>query len=200
MKSSMTANFIGPYVIRVPYSSCGLSHNMQLNVDVVGAPTPGTPMVDIEFYNKGGGIQAADDALDDFFQLVRVGYTNAVTFGPAELFYVIPTTEMVQWITAGVDTWTGNNAGSNVPASELILTYRTYEGGVMRQSFLESANAGTAHTALGSRGIGTFEGDLWRYTVDDGNWVLAKDTSYPIAPLFMCQGENEVLWRKHYRS
>jgi len=196
----MAYNLIGPYVVRIPYSSCGLSHMMQLNVDVHGVPTPGTPMADIEFYNKGAGLQAADEALDDLFQLIRVAYTNAVTFGPAELFFVIPTTEVTQWITAGEDTWAGNNAGSDQPASELILTYRTFEGNIMRQTFLESANGGTAHSPLGARGIGTFEGDLWRYTVSNDNWVLAKDTSYPLAPLFLCQGENEVLWRKHYRA
>jgi hypothetical protein len=195
----MTSNLIGPHIVRIPYQGIYFAHTMQLNLDCVGLVTPGTDFADIDVYTKKSGPIPLDDCLNAFMALVEPGYDADTNFGPAELYYVLPGTEDTMWIGAGVDAWTGTSEADPEPASELILTFRTYEGGIMRLTFLESVNAGNGHVPLGGRGAETFEGALWRYIIGDDGWILGKDTSYPIAPLNLCQGENEVLWRKHYR-
>jgi hypothetical protein len=80
----------------------------------------------------------------------------------------------------------------------MIFTFRTLEGGLMKINIEEGNRASGISIAAGAL-TGT-EADFVAYVVSDDGWFLGRDTSYPIAALYLHPGQNEAIFKARYRS
>ena len=199
----MVANFPGPYEVRIFYSTTPTSlpqmvHEQRLNVNVIGSPTPGTDFTAIQFLTRSGANVAANTAVLAWVALVAGLYNTNTEFVSAELWQYAPLSFEATYISTLAIADTGDSAVAPVAAGQLIYTFRTQEGGVMRLSFMETvispATQQTApYTPAAAQAINAF-------VLGTTNWVLARDTSYPIANIRLSPGQSEALFKRRFRQ
>lgn len=203
----MAINFPGPYEIRLFYSVAvagftAYQHVAKYNTDVAGTPDPGTPPNEVLITRRIASLDPADDMMDavvdEWIALIDAYWSNACTFQRAELWSYEPESFDGQFITSYDIGVTGVSPTAIVPASEVIHTYRTLEGGVMKLNFEEVSVAAGAQQALGTAGGVT--GEVRDFILSTANWILARDTSYPFAAMFYSPGQNERTFKKRYRQ
>lgn len=193
------ANFSGPYQIRIFYTVAGRDHRQSINCDVQGSPVVGSDFSTITLETKDSVGVAADTAIDAWIDVIdgRFNLTDAV-FNRAELWKYVPLSEDASYVATYAIGAAGNTAGATVPAGEIIMTFRTQEGGIMKVSFQDTSMPAGSSQAYPPTDGG--DEDIMDYVVADDTWMLAKDTSYPIVPLALHPGQNERAFKKIYRS
>lgn len=193
------ANFSGPYQIRIFYTTLGRAHVARLNCDTVGTPAIGETFDNITLVTKDTVGVAADVAVDALIDVIDGRFnTGEATFGRAELWKYEALSENADFVASYTIGATGNSANGCVPASELIMTFRTQEGGIMKFVLEETSAAAGAAQDYPPNDSG--DQDIMDYITADDTWVLAKDTSYPVVPLRFLPGQNERAFKKLYRD
>lgn len=198
------ANFPGPYEIEITYTTSPsgqptLEHKMRLNLNISGSdPTPGTAMADINFLERSGVPVNAVVALDAWIDLIKVRFnTSQTAFNVADLFKYTPGTFQRQFISSYALAETGSSASGNTAASQEIFTSRTLEGGIHKINLMESIN--TANARTGRSGTTGSVDAIFDFLESVDNWILGRDTSYPIAGLNHLAGQNEKLFKLRFR-
>lgn len=195
----MPSNFPGPYVVEVDYNVDQIIHHLTWNVTCDVDPPPGENPANIYLVNRGGATTLIAAAISTYLSSIAPLYHTSTTFGTATLWKITPLTNIRTYITSFGVGVPGTSAAVYNPAQQLTLTYRTQEGGIMRQTFMEPSYvsnlreplSGVANTAIQAMRDNTLAGT---------NVLLARDTSYPIAPLNVSSGQNEVIFRKRFRA
>lgn len=191
----MAINFPGPYLVDLRYTVEGSTHHAQYNCDVVGTPAPGTDPDDIDLITRGGTITPMlSAAMASWVTLLAPFYNTAVTFDGYDLYIVAPMSHDKTWIAAGTLVTIGTSANPSIIDGQWILTYRSIEGGGLKINLMQTIFA----QAIGAPQSG-FSGDAAAFrdfVVSSANWVLARDTSYPIAALNSMPDLNEALSKK----
>lgn len=193
----MAFNFPGPYQVIIEYTVDGLTHNLALNCDVVGDPAPGTVMSSIDVVTRGGGSDTIITAVEDLVTILKQWYTAADTFVKFDLWKYTPYSFDKLWISTHSLAISGTSGSSTVKAGELIFTARTQEGGLWKLTLEESVVGTFEKTAWGA--VGGTAATLLALVEGTDNWMLARDTSYPIAGMNYLHGQNERIFRKRYR-
>lgn len=191
------SNFPGPYIVEIKYTVDGLKHVQRNSCHIPIAPTAGDDPATIDVATRSGGTVDLATAVDDWVDLVRAMYHTSTTFDSYDLYYKQDADTPRMWRATGILGLPGTNAGANNPAHQMTLTYRTQEGGVMRQVFLESFHG--AQTVFPYAGSHVTAQALMDYVVAPTGWINARDTSYPIVPLNTVGGQNEATFRARYR-
>lgn len=195
----MAQNFPGPYGVEIEYIVDGVTHNHEVNCSVQGSPAAGVDMTTLTVDTKDGvGANLAIN-VSDYVDEMRKNYNVAVQFSQYTLWKYDALSTARNFISSEALGVLGTNVSPTVPAQQMTQTYRTAEGGIMRIVLLEHVYDSQGQSALATNtqdGIQTMKNII----VADSNWILARDTSYPIAPLGLSFGENERVWRKRYRS
>lgn len=193
----MVTNFPGPYQADIFYttlvSGVPLEHVAKLNVDCVGPLFPGQDFSTIEFVTKGAGPVNGLAAILDWADLMKAFFHTANTIDRVELWSVAPESYDRTFISAadiGVD---GTNVGATIPASQVIFTFRTSEGGIMRLNLMEASELPGRPQTL-PNGFPTID-NVANFVVSDNNWILGRDTSYPVATIRYLPGQNEKLFK-----
>jgi hypothetical protein len=193
----MSLNFPGPWQLDILYQYSGVDHHMKLNIDVSDGGDVGADFSTIVVKTKGGGTNYLDLATDDFIALIAPYFEDAVQFVTADLYFCVPDSFERIWHSAYGIGVAGDSASPTSPASEAILTFRSEEGGILKITMEEvwvtvfgktNLSAGTGITAA-----------LRDYILGDDSIVLARDTSYAVAPLHLLYGQNERIFRLRYR-
>lgn len=199
-------NYPGPFEIRIIYSVAvagfsAFEHIMRLNCDVAGVPDPGEDPSTILITRRVASLDPADDMMDaivdEWIALITPYWSNACTFIRAELWSYEEESFDAAFVTSYTIGTVGSSATAIVPAAEVIHTYRTIEGGVMRLHFEEPSVAAGAKSSLATATGVT--GAIKDFIISTANWILARDTSYPFAPMFYHPGQNERTFKKRYR-
>lgn len=195
----MADNFPGPYQMRVFYAVQGRSHVQNINCDVIGTPAIGTAFADITLVTKDAVGIAADTAVDEWVDLIdgRLATVDAV-INRAELWKYTDLTDLSTFVSSYSIGVAGANGIATKPASELIMTFRTQEGGIMRIVIEESTAVVGAKQPYPPSDAG--DQAIMDYVVASDTWMLAKDTSYPVVALNFLPGQNERAFKKLYRS
>lgn len=201
----MVQNFPGPYTLRFLYSSGDLnpggdfSHGEELNLDLTAVPDAGSAFADIDAKTKGGILTPALNTLvEAWITLIAPFWQTITTFGNVELFKNVPLSHEADFISSYTPTANlGTGVGSNTPASQGIMTFRSLEGGILRLNFMEVIFPAAASSLLpvGNTALDAMEA----FVISDASWILARDTSYINSGLRWLPGINERLFKKRYR-
>lgn len=193
----MALNFPGPYEVELFYTVDGITHTARYNCDTVGTPTPGDLPSTIDLAIRGGGMVQLDTAIAAWVLIWKATFDIPSSFDSFNLWKYDPGTFDRTFISAGTIGTAGTNVLTAIPAQQSTLTFRTLEGNNMRVTMLETTE--TTLDRVPYAGIGVFYQTIMDFVVSTDNWILARDTSYPIASLNFLGGQNERTFRQRHR-
>lgn len=193
----MAENFPGPYELRIVYTNPPLPHVQRLNVALTTDPSPGTPFNLIEAVPRIGSSVALDTKVDEWVDILRDQLHTSNTVNYVELWKYEPLTYNAQFISSYNVNLAGLAAPSPVPAGQMIFTFRTVEGGILKINLMEGLRAPGLEVLYPS--LATTEQALVDYVLSPGNIFLARDTSQPFAFHKLLPGTNEALFKRRYR-
>lgn len=195
----MAANFPGPWQVIYHYTYDNLDHILSVNCDLDVVGDVGDPFTEFDVKLRSGGTQALETAVDDFIDLLRPWWYTDVTISHCELWKYTALSFDKTWYSALTLGLAGTATDPTNPASEIIWTMRTQEGGILKITQEETKSTSYSKVAWGSLGAGTPGDLLGDYLEAPTNWILARDTSYPIARLSLLPGQNERIFKQRYR-
>lgn len=196
-------NVSGPYQIEYQldgWTSPTRSHVMRFNCIAVGTPAVGTPPASVTIQKMGGGTANLQVVADQLWSFIRLSFPVAIVCSGFTLWRFPDTTEARDFITAGSVTTPAGATGSIQVAQQTTLTYRSANGSIMKQVFLESNSSGDTRTALIPNAAGSSFQRMAAYTMSADNVCLADDDGFPVTALRISQGQNEKIWRKVFRG
>lgn len=190
-------NYPGPYEIRLYYVVGGITHSARYNVNLQDIPDPGDAFTTMNLVERGGGITPANTAVDAWVVLLKPLFHTGVTFTHAEMWKYEAESYNADFISAYNVNVAGTSASVPVNAAQVVMTFRTVEGGVLKVNLMElsqSEGLPQTYTAMNA----TYKA-IADFVVSVDNWLLGRDTSYPFAFMRMFPGTNEALARRRYR-
>jgi len=194
----MAINYPGPYQVRIFYTISTRTHVVRLNVNLAADPLPGDAFSTINAVQRNGTNIPLNTAVSAFVVHWAKFFNNAsVLITHAELWKYDAASFDAQFVSVFDINAPGTIAAATVQASQVILTFRTQEGGIMRIDALDTWWPQSA--SLSYSGIGTAAQLFVDAIVSPTNVWLARDTSYPFSFLRLHPGQNERLFRKIYR-
>jgi len=193
----MAVNFPGPWQVDIHYVVDGYEHTQKLNLDVETVVTVGMPFDEIEINTRAAGTVFLDAAIDAWETLQLPRFSDTAAFTGADLYFCQENSFNRFWYSSYGMSGVGTHAQPYSKANETIHTYRTQEGGIMKLVWEECPIAFFAKVSLAAGTL--YEGTTRDFVLSDDNWILARDTSWPIAPLHLLYGQNEAIFKKRYR-
>jgi hypothetical protein len=194
----MTTNFPGPYEVRINYVVATRPHQQRLNLRVDGTPVAGVDdFTTIDALRRDDAPFALDGEVDDWVDLMKVFYNSTdADFTNAELWKYEPLSFDASFVAAYDIGVAGTSGTSTQPASQIIATFRTQEGGIMKINLMDVVTSpGQPITPPYAGSVAALFNPVVNGTVP---W-LARDTSYPIAHIRTYPGQNEALFKKIFR-
>lgn len=190
----------GPYIVRIPYTITGLTHELTFQCAVSGTVEPGVPPTDVNLITRNGVGRTLSNAVLDFWSIARlilpVGaitsqyYLERAQAGTDKLFYTSSGT---------LGTATGGAAISLT--RQLTLTFRSANSGVARLIFLEGTYTGENVQPLVPDEASTAAPErLAAWVIDGDSPVLATDASWLVAPMSIADTQNEAIYNSRYRK
>lgn len=200
----MVANFPGPDEVELLYAvnnavGGNIIHRQRLNMELDIDYTPGTAVSSMSVLRRGGTTLPLSTAIDAWVALLRPLYnTGDVNFIGANIWRYTP----LSYERTFLNSYNVGLAGSGATATSLAhqdtITFKTLEGGEMRIVLLE--------TILTTFGVDNFPfanapiQAIATFVTGTGNWILGRDTSYPIAVFNHLLGQNEKTFNQRYRN
>lgn len=196
----MATNFPGPYQADIHYTTIvntvPLDHVAKLNVDCAGPLVPGMDFSGIDFVTKGAGLVNGLAAVLDWADLIKTQFAADTTINRVELWSVAPESFDRTFISTADIAIDGTHPNGTIPASQLIFTFRSQEGGIMRLNLMEATTLPAVPVAFPT-GTASYN-NIANFVTSDDNWILARDTSYPIAAIRFLPGQNERLFKVRF--
>lgn len=203
----MALNFPGPHELRFFYSatvnSVLINHVHRVNLlagDGSLGLDPGTPFDEIFYLTPAGSSDPATlDTLCDDYALDWAAFMNNTSgIGYAELWEYDDLSFDAHFISTYLISQAGLSATPHVPAGQIMITFRTSLGGVMKLNFMETIiPAGASDTGT----IGNADVEDLVSKVEAGTYPwLGRDNGWPFARIGMYPGQNEALFKRRYRN
>lgn len=206
----MTLNYPHPWQARIKYQVDGLTHIHQVYLapyvglwDIApGQPASayeldsvGTPDFDswVNTYINGSPLHSPP------FEGFKRWLTADGSIISVELWKYPPESNTGQFLTAVNMSEEGTESGSYDPASQIITTFRTQEGGIMRHVVMETTRPDNGQKSFSDLADWQQKFFTWQI-LDSGSPIIARDGSKPFAMSRLSRGQNEALFRKRYRS
>lgn len=197
----MTAYPAGPYLLTIDYVWSNLSHELSINCDTIGDPETGTDPAEVTIRNKNGSNQLLEDAANGFWDVVRVFFHLQTLASTYSLWKMNAFNDDRLFISGGVLT---NPNGANIsepntPAAQAIYTFRSGMGNILKLVLLEGVWGDNEKVPMASDLTAGVLG-LRTYMLGDTSIVMARDRSFPVAPINSSYGQNEKVWKRRFRS
>lgn len=197
------ANLIGPYQIEFELSGWNTPirvHMHRVNVIAVGSPPLGTLPTAIDIQKQGGATAKLNVVANQYWEFVRLLYPAAITCVGYTFWRIVTGTSGKDFVTSGnVTNPAGTNAGGVQLAQQLTFSYRSANGGIMKQVFLEPSISGDVRQILTPNVAGTAQQRMAAYILSADNIALAADDGFIISALRESRGQNERIWRLLFR-
>lgn len=193
----MTFNYPGPYGVRIFYTSGGRDHKLEVNVQCQSAPDPGDLFSTITLITKAGGTTGLDTFVDAFAAAMKpLLPASGGVINSAELWYYTPGTFDALFISS-YDISEAATGGTLVPASEVIITFRTIGGSVVKLAWLDGVTpAGARVSPAAFPGSWTTIAALYTQVTSP---IIGRDGTFCNVVLFAFPGQNERLFKQVYR-
>jgi hypothetical protein len=190
----MTQYSDAPGFVLVHYLNGTFPHTQKLQVTPNGIVFPG----DEPQFNTSANLPVdMSTAVDDWINLVKTVYDADTTFVSAE-FWSKPTEDDDPiWIFEHPINVVGTVAGAVQLAGELVFSFRTYGGNLMKLYFMDFSDQVplNVRTALGTIGAGA-NANIRDYVLSGDAWFHGKDNNFAVAPLIYTTKMNDTLRRK----
>jgi hypothetical protein len=201
----MAINYPGPYVVKINYTVdppgfAAMDHVCQLNVDLNADPTPGDTFANIDVNMRVVADHPLSTVVDEIVALMVPFYNSTdATFNDAELWKVTAGSFDMSFISSYSVAEAGTSVDTTVPASQSIMTFRTFGGGVFKHVMMETTNDIAASVPFAS--FTTAQDNLADYFIGSNDSpFLARDDTYPLVCLKNHDGLNEAVFKKRYRT
>lgn len=198
------ANHPGPYIMEFGYRVSSLLHKLRFNVSAVGNPTPADSVSGIMLNTRGGSTRGAVVASNDIWEQYRIQYNTAVVCEYVTLYKVdpFPSLGMTFIATWAVTNPAGLSGSATVLAHQQVNTFRSFNGGIMKFSYLESILSGVvgAVTTLTANPAGSSAQRLASLFISNNGVVMSRDDAFIASPLKQLNGQNESIFRRRYRQ
>lgn len=201
----MTINYPGPFEIRLFYTTTpsgkpAYQHQAKYNCLMDGTPTPGGAFSGMNILTRSGLTAVLSTAIDAWVTLIKPGFSNTGgnTIDFAELWEYEPNSFNASFISSYSIAVAGTGVANPVAGSEVIITYRTGGGGVMKQYFMESIT-GHGDTDSPPFASATWEG-VRNFTIGTTNWQIGRDGNWPFTAINLYPGQSEKLFKLRYRA
>lgn len=195
----MASNFPGPYEVEIFYTVDGLQHIQRLNFDATTELFPGDD-ADVETMVTRGGVvtPSIGVAVEAWTTLAGARFDqNSGDWDSFNVWKYTPGTFDRIFITSEQITSIFSGGTVSRESQQDIYSFRTQEGGVMRVMLMETRSISVDCVNYGD--AGSQEQDIVDFIVSEENWMLARDTSYPIAFVRVCGGQNEKTFKQRHR-
>lgn len=194
----MALNFPGPFQVRFNYTVQSRRHQQRLNLDVTGSPAPGLAFASYQVARRGAADAGLQGLVDSYITLIKAIYNSTdANFVDATLWKYAPGTDDATFYAAYAIGVVGGVASASVVDSQSRISYISLEGGTMFMDFMEAV------VSIGITDPYPFADAnvqaIANFVIGTNNWILAKDTSYPIAARAFNPGQNEALFKKRLR-
>lgn len=200
----MTLNYPGPYGLRIFYTTTptgfpAFTHKLEVNVRTIGTPAPGDDFATVDLQQHDGGAINVDAAAIAVVNSIKPLFHTLTDFTLWELWKYAPFSSDGTYITSKAIGTGGTNATAAIPAAQTILTFRSLEGGSIKMSLMETSIVPAAEQAFptGTAAVNTLAAFV---TSNATGFILARDTSRPVAAKGYFPGQNERMFKKRYRS
>lgn len=195
----MADNFPGPYEVRIYYTVNYFEHVMKLSCNLPTDPDVGDTFDLIDVYVKNGGYTALDGVVDDWVAvLVPLLSAADAEINRAELWKITALSYDGTYISSYDISEAGTSGSGYVVAGEMIWTFRTINGGVMKIHLEEGVTLPGVSAVYGD--IGANHQAVADYVTANAAWMWARDNSYASVFLKLHPGQNEAVFKKRYRS
>jgi len=144
----------------------------------------------------GGTVYLTIEADAFIADLVKAYNSSDMTMLRAELWKYAPNSYDATWISSVTKTDPGTNANPTVPAGQLIYTFRTVGGNIMKVVLMETGFGSGASIQPPWTGS---HADIQGEVSDDLGIWYARDGTRALLPLGIHPGINERLFKKLYR-
>lgn len=191
-------NFPGPFTVEIFYTVDGLEHKQELNCKVQGSVTPGQDPVSIDILQRDGTTLTLASAVSAYVDVIKTRFDGTTTFDRYDFWEYTPLTNVRKYIASGNIGVTGTSTATRRKAGQDTYTFRTQEGGIMRLIQMESVTNDDSQKRLSE--LGGTQLAIVSYITDATGWILARDTSYPIAFLRVSNTQNERTYRERFRN
>lgn len=198
----MALNYPGPYEVRIAYTvpigGVTLSHTQRLNCTPDVEPSPGDLFSTIQIERRDAATVDLETAVEQWVDLLIPLMKTDVTFQFAELWKYTALSFESEYVSVFDLSTAGTNGGITQAGGQMIWTFRTLEGGVMKINLMESVSPPALsrnYTAQSAAEKAVVD----RITGVANTW-LARDTSMPFTHMQLHPGQNEVIWKKRFRS
>lgn len=197
-------NLAGPYEIEFQlggWSAPVRTHVMRFNVIAVGNPPAGTLATAIDIQKQGGATAKLNVVANQMWDFLRIAYHTSITCTGYTLWKYVTGTSAKDFVSAGTVT---NPAGSSASAAtlawEVIATFRSANGGIMKTVWLEPSLTGDNKSTLIANAAGNAIQRWAAYVLSADNAAIARDDGFIVAALRDSRSQNESIWRKIYRA
>src|SRR5574342_603528 len=197
----MAINYPGPFDVRINYltnePSQVAQHQIRVSCDCPLVCNPGDAFTAWFPVNKAGSnVINLDTKVNDFLVELKKHFISAVTFQNAELWEYTPGTFDAAFRSTKAIGAAGTGTGTTRDGGQVIWTWRTANGGILKLDLRGSLNAAGVRVAL--PGTGDVAARNTYMLASTTPWI-ARDGSFPVAGLFFAPGQNENAFKKLYR-
>jgi len=190
----------GPYQLEIPYIIQGFTHYFHVNCDVIGSPVVGSAPADVDMRTKGSGPTPLSTSANLLWATIRP-LLSTTTLASTYVLWKFQTTNQDRIFISGGDLTAPN--GSNVATPTLawqgVMSFRSGGGNIGKLQVMEPVIALNGRYPLGGGAIGETVA-VKNYLMGSTCIVMARDRSFPVAPLNESFGQNDTLRDKRFRS
>lgn len=190
----MTQFSDAPGFVLLNYQNGSFPHQQKIQVIPAAGVAVGT---EPSFLTKASGNVLMSTCVDAYVALVKTIYDADTTFISAEFWSKPQPEDDPIWVYEHPIAVVGTVAGAVQLAGQLVFSYRTYGGHLMKQYFMDFSDQIplNVRTSLGSIGAGA-NANIRNYTLSDDAWMTGKDGEFAVAPLIYTSKLNDALRRK----
>jgi len=200
----MATNYPGPYELRVFYSCApaafvSVTRQININLDLDGSPEKGLYFSEYDVIRREGVPVTLANLLAGFVAVFKPLLSSAdSTVMHAELWKYNDLSFISEFYASDDISEAGTHAGAGEAAALTIFTWRTTEGGIMKQYLLEQPLENWQPTTYADLLAAQQDFVDW-YTADATSFALGRDTSYPLAFLRRNSGQSENAFKRRFR-
>jgi len=187
----MAENSLSPAFIKLYYSAAGRSHVATIPTKFFGTPVPGVAP-NLTLHN--GGSNTFTSFMAGYIAAWKVFFDTITTFDYADVWSQPTPEDDPVWIFTYASGAIGTSVTDFNVASELVMTFRTDQGGILRTYAMEQAEPSNVFVSYASMGSAAKAyADL---VMAATSAAYGRDGGAPVACLGYKTKTNDVLRRK----
>lgn len=197
----MSTNRPGPYTLEIDYVIQSLSHTFSVNCDTIGVATPGMIADDVTMKTKDGTGVSLQNAADDIWGALKTQFNTVTLASTFTLWKRNIHNADKQFVSAGGLTTPNGASGTALTLSaQLIMTWRSSNGGIIKFNLLEGVWLGRVDSVPLLSDVGLGIGAINTYVQSPTSVVMALDRGFAVAAGKSNYGQNEKIFTRRNRS